>query len=151
LNTDKKIKIIIADDHPLFREGIKTAFLNSNMLIEVEGEAGNGEEAYKLVQSLKPDIVVLDIDMPVMNGLEAAQKILAEIPKQKIILLTMYKEEDLFNEAVNAGISAYVLKENAVREVIDAVKTVSAGEFYTSPSISSFIFNRAKKECQFQF
>ena len=149
MNTDKKIRIVIADDHPLFREGIKTAFLNSTMPIEVEGEAGNGEEAFMLVQTLKPDIVVLDIDMPIMNGLEAAQKILAEIPGQKIILLTMYKEEDLFNEAVNAGISAYVLKENAVREVIDAVKTVSAGKFYTSPSIASFIFNRAKKNVNF--
>lgn len=150
MNTEKKIRIVIADDHPLFREGIKTTFLNSTIPIEVEGEACNGEEAFMLVQSLKPDIVVLDIDMPVMNGLDAAQKIFAENADQKIILLTMYKEEDLFNEAVNAGISAYVLKENAVREVIEAVKTVSSGEFYTSPSISSFIFNRVRKSVDFK-
>jgi DNA-binding NarL/FixJ family response regulator len=150
MKTSKDIKIVIADDHPLFREGIKSVFSNSSESINIVGEAENGEEAYNLVLKLKPEVLILDIEMPLMNGLEAAEKILAEIPHQKIILLTMYKEEDLFNEAITIGVSAYVLKENAVREVIEAVKIVSEGEFYTSPSISSFLFNRVKKNVDFK-
>ncbi len=148
LNAKEKIKIVIADDHPLFREGIKAAFQNVNEKVEIIGEAKNGEEAFNLAIEKEPDILILDIDMPIMNGLDAAKKILVNNPGQKIILLTMYKEEDLFNEAAAGGISAYVLKENAVREVIDAVKAVSEGKFYASPSLSEFIFKRTKKSAE---
>ncbi len=138
------IKIIIADDHPIFRSGIKSVLQNDNQ-IKIIAEAKDGEEAVNLILKNNPEIALIDVEMPKMTGLEIARKIAAEQLDTKIIFLTMYKDEDMFNEAMNAGVYGYVLKENAVEDVLESVKIVSEGKYYISPMISGYLLNRMNK------
>jgi DNA-binding NarL/FixJ family response regulator len=139
--TKTKIRIIIADDHPIFRKGLMLA-IGSEHSIEIVGEAGDGLQALYLVEKLRPDVIVLDIEMPGLNGLQVAGEIIRRQLPSHIIFLTMYKEEDMFNEAMNLGVKGYVLKESAVNDITDAIKTVADGQNYTSPSISEFLVSR---------
>ena len=141
---DEKIKIIIVDDHPLFRKGIKTV-LSAEENIEIIGEAGDGETALTLAKEKIPDVLILDINLPDKSGIEIAQEINSFNKEIKIIFLTMYNEEDLFNAAFDAGASAYLLKENAVDEVLTAVTEVNGGANYICNSVGSFLLNRQKK------
>lgn len=140
-----KIKIIIADDHPMIRSGIKSV-LQSDEQIEILAEAKDGEEAYNLIKNIKPDVALLDVEMPKLSGLEITRKIVSENLKCKIVFLTMYKEEEMFNEALNAGVCGYILKENAVEDVVEGVKTVSKGNYYISPLISQYLVTRINKQ-----
>ena len=139
-----KIKIIVADDHPLMRKGLKTV-LESENTFEVIAQASNGIEAFTALQESPADIITLDVEMPEMSGIEVARKIIEEKIETKIIFLTMYKDEDMFNEAMDIGASGYVLKENAVDDIVDCVKEVSKGSYYISPLISKYLINRQKK------
>jgi len=139
--TKTKLRIIIADDHPIFRKGLLIA-IGSEHSIEIVGEAGDGLEALYLAEKLKPDVIILDIEMPGLNGLQVAEEIIRRKLMSNIVFLTMYKEEDMFNEAMNLGVKGYVLKESAVSDITDAIKTVAAGKNYISPSISEFLMNR---------
>ena len=121
-----KIKIIIADDHHIFRKGI-LSIAAEDSTVEVTGEASNGEEALKLVRELKPDIAILDIDMPVMSGLDAARKIKEEGLNTKVVILTIHKDKEYFDEALELDIKAYVLKESIANYLIDCIKQVAAG------------------------
>ena len=139
-----KIKIIVADDHPLMRKGLKTV-LESENTFEVIAQASNGIEAFIALQESPADIITLDVEMPEMSGIEVARKMIEEKIETKIIFLTMYKDEDMFNEAMDIGASGYVLKENAVDDIVDCVKEVSKGSYYISPLISKYLINRQKK------
>ncbi len=136
-----EINVLIVDDHPIFRSGLKT-ILESAKNILVIGEADDGKSALEFIKNRKPEIIILDVDMPGMNGIEVAKIINASFKDIKIILLTMYKEEDLFNEALDIGIMAYILKENAISEVINAIHSVNKNEYYISPAISTYLVNR---------
>ncbi len=144
MNEDKKIRIIIADDHPVFRSGLMKT-IEADKEIEIIGEADNGEKALNKILELNPDIVLLDIDMPKMTGIQ----LLKELKKRKIniktIFLTVYSDESIFDEAMNLGINGYVLKDSAISDIIDCIKTVSDGKYYISPSLSNFIINRRDK------
>jgi DNA-binding NarL/FixJ family response regulator len=140
--TKTKIRIIIADDHPIFRKGLLLA-IGSERSIEIVGEAGDGLQALYLVEKLRPGVIVLDIEMPGLNGLQVAREIIRRQLPSNIVFLTMYKEEDMFNEAMNLGVKGYVLKESAVSDITDAIKTVAAEQNYISPSISEFLINRS--------
>lgn len=142
-----KIKIIIADDHHIFRKGI-LSIVNDDESIEVIGEAGNGEEALRLVNDLKPDIALFDIDMPVMSGLEAARKIKNDKLSTKVVILTIHKDKEYFDEAMDIDIKAYVLKESISNDLIDCIKQVAAGDYYISPAISGYLVQKgsAKKQ-----
>lgn len=142
------ITIIIADDHPLMRSGVK-GVLQTNPQIQIIAEAQDGENALKLIQKHHPDIALIDVEMPKMTGLEIARRAAEEKLKTKIIFLTMHKDEDMFNEAMNAGAFGYVLKENAVEEVLESVKTVAEGEYYISPLISGYLVRRFNKQNEF--
>lgn len=133
--------VLIVDDHPIFRNGLKT-ILESAKEIAVIGEAEDGESALEFIKNREPDIIILDVEMPGMNGIEVAKKIKANFEDIKIILLTMYKEEDLFNEALDLGVMAYILKENAISEVINAIRSVNKNEHYISPAISTYLVKR---------
>lgn len=133
--------VLIVDDHPIFRNGLKT-ILESAKEISVIGEAEDGESALEFIKNREPDVIILDVEMPGMNGIEVAKKIKANFEDIKIILLTMYKEEDLFNEALDIGVMAYILKENAISEVINAIHSVNKNEHYISPAISTYLVNR---------
>lgn len=138
------IKIIIADDHPVFRDGLVN-IISKEKDIQIIGEADNGEKAYEMIMELKPDIAMLDIHMPRMTGLQ----ILKELKKNKInvrtIFLTVYNDEDMFDEAMENGISGYVLKDSAVSDIVECIRKVASGNYYISPSVSNFLVNRRDK------
>ncbi|MEI7483799.1 MAG: response regulator transcription factor [Ignavibacteriota bacterium] len=141
--------IIIADDHPIFRNGLKQILL-TNDKIKLLGEAANGEEALNLIVNLKPDVAVLDLDMPVLNGLEILEKLKTLKTDTKIIMLTMFKEEKMFNKAFDKGAYAYVLKDSAVEDIIGCIESVSSGNYFISPALSSFLISRSKKQKEFE-
>ena len=130
-----KLRIVIADDHTLVRAGLITLMARMQDM-EVVGEAGDGREALKLVRDLHPDIALLDIAMPGLNGLEAAERIHNEVPKTKVIILSMHAKEEYVAQALKAGASGYLLKDAATTELDLALKVVAQGQFYLSPSIS---------------
>jgi DNA-binding NarL/FixJ family response regulator len=119
------------DDHPLVRHGLRDV-IGHNSRFKIVGEASNGEEALRLLTCLKPQIAILDIDMPRLNGLETIRAIRQLSFAVKVIILTMYKEEDMFNAAMDLGAKAYVLKENAANEIIAALEKVDRGETFLS-------------------
>lgn len=112
--------------------------------MEVTGEPSNGEEAWKLVRELKPEIAILDIDMPVMSGLDAARKIKEEGLNTKVVILTIHKDKEYFDEALELDIKAYVLKESIANDLIDCIKQVAAGEYYMASVISGYLVEKNK-------
>ncbi len=124
--------ILIVDDHPLLRHGLRD-FIERKSRFRIAGEGANGEEALRLLSKLRPEIVIIDIDMPRLNGLDTIRA-LRQLPfPVKVIILTMYKEEDMFNVAMDLGVKAYVLKENAPNEILSALAKVERGETFVSP------------------
>lgn len=123
--------MLIADDHPLIRRGLHDV-IGENSRFKIVGEASDGQEALRLLASLKPQIVIVDIDMPRFNGLETLREIRQLSFPVKVVILTMYKEEDMFNTAMDLGAKAYVLKENAANEIVSALEKVDAGEAFVS-------------------
>jgi len=141
---NKKIKILIADDHPLMRKGIRGA-LEDELDIEKIVEADNGEAAYDRLKKEPFDIALVDIEMPKLGGIGLLQKIVAEKIKTKIIFLTMHKDEDIFDQAMNAGANGYLLKENAAEDIVQCITAVRNGEYFISPAMSNYLVRRSKK------
>jgi len=129
-----EVTLLLVDDHPLLRHGLRDV-IGSAPRLKIVGEASDGEEALCKIASLKPQIVILDIDMPRLNGLETVKAIRERPFPVKVIILTMYKEEDMFNAAMDLGAKAYVLKENAVNDVVAAIDKVERGESFISDSL----------------
>jgi len=144
----KSITVFIADDHPIFRKGLRDV-LSEDPSIHLVGEAADGATALQRIRDLKPQAAVLDLDMPEMNGLEVARKVSELKLPVSLVILTMYKEERIFNEAINAGILGYVLKENAASELLNCVHTIVAGQPFISPSLSSVLLNRSARRQSF--
>ena len=144
---NKKIRIIIADDHHIFRKGIISIAAEDNS-IEIIGEASNGGEALELIETLKPDIAILDIDMPVLSGLDVARKLNGKASSTKIVILTIHKDKEYFDEALELDIKAYILKESIANDLIDCIKEVARGNYYISPSISGYLVEKNKDDVQ---
>ena len=130
-----KTRVLIADDHVLFRYGMRAMF-NSEAEFETVGEASTGEEAVEKVQKLKPDVVLMDIQMPGLNGLEATRRILQADPTIGVVVVTMFEEDDSVFAAMRAGARGYVLKGADAGEVIKVVKAVAEGEAHFGPDIA---------------
>lgn len=139
-----KIRVIIADDHPVFRSGLMK-IIEADNEIEIIGEADNGEMALNKILELNPDIALLDIDMPKMTGIQVLKELKKRKINSKTIFLTVYSDESIFDEAMNIGILGYVLKDSAISDIIDCIKSVAAGKYYITPSLSDFIINRRNK------
>ena len=137
-----RIKIILADDHPVYRDGLRQ-MLESDAELQLVHETGNGRDALEQARRLKADVLLLDIDMPQMSGLEVARERQRHHDSFEIIFLTMHREEDLFNEALSLGVNGYVLKDSASADILNAVHSVAAGRPYLSPALSEFMLNRA--------
>lgn len=135
------LQILIADDHPIFRRGLCDV-IQSDAGLRLVGQAGNGEEALQLIDELRPDVAILDVHMPKLTGLQAARKLIEQKSPARLVLLTMHEDEDLLNEALNLGIHAYVLKENAVEDLIAAVRSVAEGRTFISASLSGLLLRR---------
>jgi len=133
-----KTRILLADDHEILREGLRT-LLQKRPDLEIVGEARDGRTALEMTRDLKPDIVVMDIGMPDLNGIEATRQIRAEVPGVKVITLSMHSERRFVTGMLGAGASAYVLKSSALEELLDAVRAVRENRFYTSPEITDIV------------
>jgi two-component system response regulator NreC len=140
------IRVVLADDHVLVRQGLKSLLEREGF--QVVAEASDGQEALRHVESLKPDILVMDISMPTLNGLEAARQICLSSPQIKTILLTQHDEEQYLSEALEAGVKGYVLKSQVASDLINAMRQVSRGGVYLSPGVSSAVMEayRSKSE-----
>lgn len=136
-----RTKVVIVDDHPLFRSGLRQ-MIQSDDQFELVGESGDGTAALKLIQETKPDVAVLDVNVPNLSGLEIARKLRGSRSPVRIIILTMYKEEETFNRALDIGVHGFILKENAVEDILKGLHAVSRGEHYLSPSISGYLVRR---------
>jgi DNA-binding NarL/FixJ family response regulator len=136
-----EIRIVIADDHPIFRQGLRLA-LGADSSLKIVGEAGDGESALALIRQSKPDVVILDVNMPKADGFTVARTIKDEKLPVEAIFLTMHKDEDLFNEAMDLGVKGYVLKDSAVTDIVGAVKAAAIGQSYISPSLSTYLISR---------
>ncbi len=139
-----EIKIVIADDHPIFRQGLRQ-IIELDPLLKVSGEAGDGESALEQIRSHKPQVAVLDVDMPQMDGFEVAQSVRDERLPVEVIFLTMYKDERIFNRAMDLGVKGYILKDSAATEVVGGIKAVVAGQNYISPVLSTYLLNRSRR------
>lgn len=138
----KKIKVLIADDHPIFRKGL-VEVINAEPEFQLVNEAPDGDTALSMINLYKPDVTVLDIHMPGKTGFEIVKELKTKKLEAKIIFLTMHNEENIFNRAMDLGVMGYVLKENAMEDLIEAVYTVFLGKHYISSSISDFLVNRS--------
>jgi DNA-binding NarL/FixJ family response regulator len=128
----KPLKVLIADDHEVVRQGVRT-IVESQAGWNIVAEAKDGVEAVNLAVETKPDVVLLDISMPRLNGIEAAKKILKQLPGAQVLILTMYESDELVRELLIAGARGYVLKTDAKRDLVDAIHSLSQGRpFFTS-------------------
>jgi two-component system response regulator NreC len=131
------LQIILADDHPIVRQGFKAILEREGF--EVVGEAADGHEAARLAQTLRPDVAVLDLIMPGLNGLDAARAVLQASPRTKTILLTVHQEDQYVLGALQAGVKGYVLKTQAITEVVQAIEQVARGGLYLSPAVAEAV------------
>ena len=128
------IRVILADDHNLFREGL-SRLLQAAVDILIDGECANGIGALELVRRTRPDVAILDLSMPQMDGIEVSRMILKEELPTKVLLLTMHEEPIFVKRATDAGVSGYVLKDCAFEELLDAIRCVASGGIFVSPSV----------------
>lgn len=136
----KKIRLLVADDHKIFRQGIKK-LLEEEADLQVVGEAADGREAVKKATELKPDLVLMDIAMANLNGLEATKQIKKVLPETKIIMVTMHKNEEYILQSFQAGASGYILKEGAVEELVHAIRSIHQDKSFLSPTISKTLID----------
>jgi len=136
--TMKTIRILLADDHTILRAGLKM-MLNAQPDMEVIGEAQDGRQAIQEAQKLQPDIILMDITMPDMNGIEATRQIKKLMPEVKVLMLTMHEHDEYVFQALRAGASGYMLKEAADTELITALHVIQSGQFYLSPTAQSIV------------
>lgn len=134
------IKVVIADDHNLFRQSIKS-LLETTDDIEVVGEASDGQETLKLIQRKRPDVALLDIAMPLLNGIEATHRIQSLDVGTRVVILSMYSDEDMVRQALKNGAKGYLLKRSLVEELLIAIRSASIDEVYLSPSVAQAVLS----------
>jgi DNA-binding NarL/FixJ family response regulator len=137
--------IVLADDHMLFRQGVKR-IIEENKDLKVIGEAGDGLALLDLLKTCEPDLVILDISMPLLRGLEAARELKSNNPKIKVLLLTMHRKKDFLHQAIEAGADGFMLKEDADYGLIQAIQAIRRGERYFSPLLMAKLAELAEKK-----
>ncbi len=133
-------RVIIADDHSLIRKGLKTIIeLESD--IQVIGEAGDGKELMTFLRQDQPELIVMDISMPLVNGIDAVREVVEKYPRVRILMLTMHRDSQYFYNAISAGAHGYLMKDDSDTELLTAIRTVQSGKTYVSPQLSSEVTN----------
>ncbi|HVU33359.1 MAG TPA: response regulator transcription factor, partial [Opitutaceae bacterium] len=132
------------DDHPLFRQGLRQ-LIQADGRFELIGESGDGVEALRMLREARPDVAVVDVNLPGHSGLDLAREVQRERLPTRVVILTMFKEEETFNRALDLGVLGYVLKENAVQDILGCLAAVARGEHYLSPTISSYLVHRRSR------
>lgn len=142
-----EIRLVIADDHPIVRQGLRQVIEKDPGLMIV-AEAGDGQAALEQIKTTKPDVVILDVDMPLLNGFAVARA-LADLPlPTKIIFLTVHCEEEFFNEALELGAKGYVLKDSSVTDIVACIRAIAAGQNYVSPALTTHLFRQRRRDSQ---
>ena len=136
----KKIRILLADDHPVVRQGFRL-ILTAQPDMEIVGEAGNGRQAVELAQGLLPDVVVMDVAMPELNGIEATRRLARVAPRTRVLALSMHKDSVYVREILRAGARGYLLKDSVDRDLLAAVRSVAGGEGYLSPGVADAVLS----------
>ena len=139
-----EIHIVIADDHPIFRQGLRQV-IEKDRQLKVLAEAEDGEAALDLIRRHQPQIAVLDLDMPRLDGFAVARRIREERLPARIIILTMHQDEMHFNEALNLGAKGYLVKDSAAADLVNCIKSVAAGHSYISPTLSGLLLNCGRR------
>jgi DNA-binding NarL/FixJ family response regulator len=135
-----KIRIVLADDHPIVLDGLRN-LIRAEEDFEVVGEATSGLSVLKAIRDKRPDIAVLDISMPEINGIVLCRRLAAEMPELKVLVLTLHEDRAYVNQALEAGARAYILKRSAVENLVDGIRTVVLGGTYLDPAIAGRLFN----------
>jgi DNA-binding NarL/FixJ family response regulator len=136
----KRIRILLADDHAVVRQGFKM-ILSAQPDMEIVGEAGNGREAVALAEELKPDVVVMDVAMPELNGIEATRRLAETVPHARVVALSMHKDSVYVREILRAGARGYLLKDSVAGDLVSAIRAVAQGEGYLSPAVSDAVLD----------
>lgn len=142
-------RVVIADDHPLIRQALRQV-LEREPEVKVVGESGDGKAALLQIETLKPDIAVLDVDMPLLDGMGVLRALREKGLPVEIIFLTVHREADLLEEATNLGAKGYVLKDSAASEVVNAIRTVARGDHYISPGMAGHLVRARQRTANFQ-
>ncbi len=145
----EQLNIIVVDDHPIVRRGM-IDIITEDERLSVVAEANDGAEALAAIEGGGVDVVVSDFDMPGMNGLELAARLRDLSPPVPIVLLTMHDDEDLFNEAIDRGVTAYLLKDEAIDNITEGIKCAARGDSFVSPSLSKYIMTRSRRNTELQ-
>jgi len=143
--SDRAINILLADDHTIVRQGLKL-ILSAHSDLQIVGEAANGKEAVELAAKLKPDIVLLDVAMPELNGIEATRKMVEANSRLRVLILSMHKEAVYVRETLRAGARGYILKDAIDTELLNAVRSVARGDGYISPAVSGALLSDYRKD-----
>jgi DNA-binding NarL/FixJ family response regulator len=138
------IRILLADDHALVRQGFGM-ILEAQPDMEIVGQAGNGREAVELAEKLRPDVVVMDVAMPELNGTEATRRLAASTPRTRVLALSMHKDSVYVREILRAGARGYLLKDSGDTDLVAAVRAVAKGEGYISPAVSDAVLSDYRK------
>ena len=136
-----KLRVVLADDHPIMRKGLRL-LVNEQADMEVVGEADNGREAIAVAQRLRPDVVVMDVSMPELNGLKATEKLKELCPETKILTLTRHSDDGYLQQLLQAGSSGYVLKQSNPDELVRAIHAVANGQIYLDPAVMEKVVNK---------
>jgi DNA-binding NarL/FixJ family response regulator len=139
--------IIIADDHPVFRRGLRMV-IESEPALTVLAESADGGDALAAIENHQPDLAVLDVNMPEMNGFDVVRRLQSARSKTAVVFLTMHRDEEMFNAAMDLGVGGYILKDSAVTDIISCLKTVLSGQPYISPQLSAFLLNRSRRAAE---
>jgi two-component system response regulator NreC len=143
-SSNKKIRVLLADDHTVVRQGLRLLLIR-NQDIDVVGEAASGREALELCRELHPDVVIADVAMPEMNGVEATRQIRQNFPAINILILSMHKDAIYVRETLRAGAKGYLLKDAVDKDVVSAVRAVARGEGFLSPGVSATVLDDYQK------
>jgi DNA-binding NarL/FixJ family response regulator len=136
----KRIRILLADDHAVVRQGFKM-ILGAQPEMEIVGEAANGREAVDLAEQLRPDVVVMDVAMPELNGIEATRRLASSVPHARVVALSMHKDSVYVREILRAGARGYLLKDSGAADLVAAIHAVASGESYLSPAVSNAVLD----------
>ena len=139
-----EIRIVVADDHPIVRQGLRQA-MEAERGLKVVAEATDGLMALDQIKSLKPEVAVLDIDMPELDGFGVVRALRSERIDVEVVFLTIHRDEDFLNEAINLGAKGYVLKDSALTDIVNCVKLVASGQHYVSPALTNLLLNRQRR------
>ncbi len=140
----ENITIVIADDHPIFLRGLRQ-IIEARENLEIIGEAGDGSSALTLIEDKEPDIAILDVNMPGMDGLVVAARIQKKNLPVRVIVLTMYGQEDIFRQALDFGVMGYVLKASAATDIVGCIQSVASGKRFVSPELSDYLIRTAEQ------